>query len=69
MLKDTQATDTFKETVCYFTTYQFIIDLVGLIKAMSSTVHVLFLCGQTNNYFQHAYSLSPKSFQHGGMFT
>ena len=53
MLKGKRATDTFKELVAYFTTYQSIVDTNNHSKSTIHTGQILSLCGQNTNHFQH----------------
>ena len=50
-LKGTRATDTFKELVAYFTTYQSIVDNNSHNKPTITTEQMLSLCGQNTNHF------------------
>ena len=52
-LKETRATDNFKELVAYFTTYQSIVDTNSHNKLSVPTRHILSLCGQNTNYVLH----------------
>ena len=50
-LKGTRATDTFKELVAYFTTYQTIVDNKSHNKPLFTTERTLSLRGQNTNHF------------------
>ena len=53
MLKGTRATDTFKELVAYFTTYQTIADTNDQIKSTIPTEQMVFLYERSTNHFWH----------------
>ena len=52
-LKGTRATDTFKELVAYFTTYQAIVDTNNHSKSTIPTERMLSFHGQNTNHFRH----------------
>ena len=51
-LKGTRATDTFKELVAHFTTYQSIVDNNSHNKPTITTKQMLSLCGQNTNHIR-----------------
>ena len=57
-LKETRATDSFKELVAYFTTYQSIVDTNNHSKSTVPTARILSLCGPNTNHFQHVTTTS-----------